>query len=122
MTTARFVLISVRSTKQGQRINSGKEHADYQSIVTTLTMNADDMKALSVETGAKVFVRSEHGEAVFECKDGKVPQGMVTVPYGPPTCRLFVGDTDGTGMPTTKGWEVEIGPVGQEAASPSGAA
>ena len=118
MTTARFILISVRSTKQGQRINAGKEHEDYQSIVNTLTMNADDMKAISVETGAKVCVRSEHGEAVFQCRDGKVPQGMVTVPYGPPTCRLFIGDTDGTGMPTTKGWEVEIGPASQEAGAP----
>ena len=122
MATARFILISVRTTKQGQRINSGKEGEDYQSIVNTLTMNADDMKAIAVETGAKVRVRSEHGEAVFECKDGKVPPGMVTVPYGPPTCRLFIGDTDGTGMPTTKGWEVEIGPAGQEAISPSSAA
>ena len=115
MTTARFLLISVRSTKQGQRINVGKENEDYKNIVTTLTMNADDMKAISVETGNKVFVRSEYGEAIFECKDGKVPPGMVTVPYGPPTCRLFIGDTDGTGMPTTKGWEVEIGPASQEA-------
>src|ERR1041385_7834531 len=121
MATARFILISVRTTKQGQRINSGKDGEDYQSIVNTLTMNADDMKAISVETGAKVHVRSEHGEAVFKCNDGKVPPGMVTVPYGPPTCRLFIGDTDGTGMPTTKGWEVEIGPVAQEAISPSSA-
>ena|SRR5687767_6977637 len=111
MPSARFLMISVRSTKQGQRINIGKDNEEYQSIVNTLTMNADDMKSLGVVAGAKVWVRSPNGQAEFECKDGKVPPGMVTVPYGPPTCRLYVGDTDGTGMPTTKGWEVEIGPV-----------
>ena len=39
------------------------------------------------------------------------PLGMIFVPYGPPTCRLMGGDTDGTGMPTSKGWEVEVVPV-----------
>jgi formylmethanofuran dehydrogenase subunit D len=33
---------------------------------------------------------------------------MIFVPYGPPTCRLMGRVTDGTGMPTSKGWEVEI--------------
>ena len=41
-----------------------------------------------------------------------VPEGMIFVPYGPPTCQLMGGSTDGTGMPTSKGWEVEIEPVG----------
>ena len=40
---------------------------------------------------------------------------MIFVPYGPPTCRLMGGDTDGTGMPTSKGWEVEVEPVGPKA-------
>ena len=33
---------------------------------------------------------------------------MIFVPYGPPTCRLMGSETDGTGMPTSKGWEVEV--------------
>ena len=45
------------------------------------------------------------------CKEGKVPQGMIFVPYGPPTCRLMGQTTDGTGMPTSKGWEVEVEPI-----------
>ena len=48
------------------------------------------------------------GEAVFLCQPGKVPEGMIFVPYGPPTCHLYGGETDGTGMPTTKGWEVDV--------------
>ena len=63
--------------------------------------------------GAAVAVqtRSGNGEAVFLCKDGKVPRGMIFVPYGPPTCKLMGQTTDGTGMPTSKGWEVEVEPV-----------
>ena len=33
---------------------------------------------------------------------------MIFVAYGPPTCRLMGQTTDGTGMPTSKGWEVEV--------------
>ena len=68
------------------------------------------MKAEGIVSGGSVRVRSENGEAVFFCKEGKVPEGMIFVPYGPPTCRLMGQYTDGTGMPTSKGWEVEIEP------------
>ena len=39
------------------------------------------------------------------------PAGMIFVPYGPPTCHLMGQSTDGTGMPTSKGWEVNIEPI-----------
>ena len=97
-----------RTTKQGQQINVGKENAEYEAIVNRMTMHPDDMKSLNISPGAKVIVRSQHGEATFLCQEGKVPQGMIFVPYGPPTCKLMDGETDGTGMPTSKGWEVEV--------------
>jgi len=100
-----------RTTKQGQQINVGKDHAAYQAIGSTLTMNPDDMKAVGVAPGGSVRVRSECGEAVFKCQEGKVPAGMIFVPYGPPTCKLMGQTTDGTGMPTSKGWEVEVEPI-----------
>jgi formylmethanofuran dehydrogenase subunit D len=73
-------------------------------------MHADDMSALGISQGGTVRVRSEDGEATFQCRAGKVPQGMIFVPYGPPTCRLMGRSTDGTGMPISKGWEVEVEP------------
>jgi formylmethanofuran dehydrogenase subunit D len=100
-----------RTTKQGQQINVGKDNPDYQAIVGTMTMHADDMKEAGIATGSAVLVRSEFGEATFTCVEGKVPPGMIFVPYGPPTCRLMGQYTDGTGMPTSKGWEVEVEPV-----------
>ena len=111
MAGKRFLMNAGRTTKQGQQINVGKDHAAYQAIVGTVTMHADDMKDLGVQSGGRIRVSSDCGEAVFLCKEGKVPQGMVFVPYGPPTCHLMGQTTDGTGMPTSKGWEVEIEPL-----------
>ncbi len=108
MAGRRFTLHSIRTSKQGQQINVGKDHEEYQAIVNTLTMHPEDMKSLSIPPGGKVRLRSKDGEALFVCQAGKVPEGMIFVPYGPPTCRLYGGETDGTGMPTTKGWEVEV--------------
>ena len=52
--------------------------------------------------------RNEIGEARFTCKEGNIPRGLLFVPYGPPTCELMGGRTDGTGMPDSKGWDVEV--------------
>lgn len=111
----RFIMNAGRTTKQGQQINIGKDQPEYEAMVTTLTMNADDMKEEGIAAGATVRVRSDNGEGLFKCQPGKVPSGMIFVPYGPPTCRLMGNTTDGTGMPTSKGWEVEIEPIAQAA-------
>ncbi len=113
MAAKTFIMNAGRTTKQGRQINVGKEGAEYQALVTTLIMHPDDIKELGVEPGASLRVRSENGEGTFTCKehggkDGKVPRGMIFVPYGPPTCQLMGQSTDGTGMPLSKGWEVEV--------------
>jgi len=108
MERKRFIMNAGRTTKQGQQINVGKDHAEYQAIVSTLNMHPQDMKEIGIQSGSTVRVRSGNGEATFRCVEGKVPQGMIFVPYGPPTCHLMGQTTDGTGMPTSKGWEVEV--------------
>lgn len=107
----RYLMNAGRTTKQGQQINVGKDSPEYQALVSTITMHPDDMKDEGIAAGAKVRVRSDNGAGEFLCKEGKVPRGMIFVPYGPPTCRLMGQTTDGTGMPTSKGWEVEVEPV-----------
>src|SRR6185295_17271661 len=104
----RFILNAGRTTRQGQQINVGKDSPEYQAIVSTIAMHPDDMHAAGIQSGGSARVSSEHGEAVFTCVEGNVPQGMIFVPCGPPTCRLMGRSTDGTGMPTFKGWEVEV--------------
>ena len=107
----RFIMNAGRTTKQGQHINMGKDSPEYQAIVGTLNMHPADMKEVGIPSGSRVRVRSDNGEAIFLCVEGKVPQGMIFIPYGPPTCHLMGQDTDGTGMPTSKGWEVEVEPI-----------
>jgi formylmethanofuran dehydrogenase subunit D len=111
MAAKRYLMNAGRTTKQGQQINLGKDSPEYKAITNTIIMNPEDMKEAGIASGATVRVRSDNGEVFFHCKDGKVPPGMIFVPYGPPTCRLMGQTTDGTGMPTSKGWEVEVEPV-----------
>lgn len=114
MGAMKFLLNPSRTAKQGAQINVGKDDEEYRRIVTTLTISAADMALLGIAEGDWVRVRNEFGEARFQCEQGKVPDGMLFVPYGPPTCRLMGGSTDGTGMPTSKGWEVEVEPAEPE--------
>jgi formylmethanofuran dehydrogenase subunit D len=112
MPSKRLLLNPIRTAKQGVNVNIGKDGDEYKEIVTTLTVHPSDLKAIGVADGDLVTVRTEFGEAQFKCLQGKVPEGMIFVPYGPPTCKLMGGNTDGTGMPTSKGWEVDVEPVG----------
>jgi len=110
MTAKRFILNASRSSVQGSLINVGKESEEYIELTNTMNMAAADMKEIGLAEGQKAIVRTEFGEAVFKCEAGKIPLGMIFVAYGPPTCQLMGGDTDGTGMPTSKGWQVEVIP------------
>ncbi|MCH2368004.1 MAG: formylmethanofuran dehydrogenase [Planctomycetes bacterium] len=110
-----------RTTQQGRQINVGKDNAEYEEMVSTLIMHPDDIEEIGASVGGTLRVHSENGEGTFFCKEhggkeGKVPPGMVFIAYGPPTCRLMGQSTDGTGMPTSKGWEVEIEPLVTESA------
>jgi len=112
MSGKRFIMNAGRTTKQGQQINIGKDDDAYKTMVSTLTLHPDDLKEIGVSAGGSVLVKSEYGgQETFKCQEGKVPRGMIFVPYGPPTCRLMGSETDGTGMPTSKGWEVEVTPI-----------
>ena len=116
MAARKFIMNAGRTTQQGRQISVGKEDAEYEEMVSTLIMHPDDIEDIGASVGGTLRVRSENGEGTFVCKEhggkeGKVPPGMVFIAYGPPTCRLMGQSTDGTGMPTSKGWEVEIEPL-----------
>ncbi len=113
MPSIRLLLNPMRTAKQGVQVNVGKDGVEYQEIVTTVSIHPHDMEAMGASDGDAILIRTEFGEAEFRCESAKVPEGMAFVPYGPPTCRLMGGSTDGTGMPTSKGWDVEVEPIGQ---------
>src|SRR4051812_45157559 len=106
-----FILIPGRTTRQGTTLNEGKLTAGYVEETSTLIMCPADMRRLGLESGARVRVRSEQGEIELPCqaaKEGDLPPGLLFLPYGDLSSRLMSGDTQGTGMPNSKGIDVEV--------------
>jgi formylmethanofuran dehydrogenase subunit D len=111
MTVERFILIPGRSTDQGTSVGD-KSSARYGEVTRTLRMNPEDMKRLGLVDGARVRVRHRDAEIEVTCVSGKdeLPTGMLFIAYGPESSKLMTGDTQGTGMPDSKGLEVEVIP------------
>jgi formylmethanofuran dehydrogenase subunit D len=106
-----FLLMPIRSIKQGVQNNVDPDGEEYRAAVGTIQMHPDDMRELGVVSGGSIRVGRGAGAVEFRCTEANVPRGLLFVPYGPPTCRLMAGETDGTGMPTSKGWDVDVEPV-----------
>ena len=113
MTTppATFILIPGRTARQGTTMNEGKLTKGYIEETNTLFMNPDDMAQLGLKNGDRVRVKAEHGQVEILCqaaKPGELPSGLLFLPYGDQSSRLMGGETHGTGMPTSKGMDVEV--------------
>lgn len=109
-----FVLIPGRTSRQGTTLNEGKLTAGYVEETNTLFMCPDDMKSLGLKNGDRVRVRSAQGAVELPCqaaKAGELPSGLLFLPYGDASSRLMSGDTHGTGMPDSKGIDVELDKV-----------
>jgi formylmethanofuran dehydrogenase subunit D len=106
-----FILIPGRTSRQGTSLNEGKFSADYVDETNTLFMCPDDMKRLGLVNGERIRLRSGTGVIELPCqgaKDGELPTGLLFLPYGDPSSRLMGGETHGTGMPDSKGFDVTI--------------
>ncbi len=106
-----FILIPGRTSRQGTTLNEGKLKDDYIDETSTLMMNPDDMERLGLKDGDRVRLRSEQGQIELPCKTGRkgeLPTGLLFLPYGNLSSKLMAGDTHGTGMPTSKGIDVEL--------------
>ena len=76
MPPRRFIMNAGRTTKQGQQVNIGKDHAEYEAMVSTLSMNSDDMKELGIPPGGTVRVRSECGEGISCAARASSPRAL----------------------------------------------
>ncbi len=106
-----FILIPGRTSKQGCGISEGKFGENYQSEINTLQVAADDMDRLGLTNGDKVRLTSEFGKievVVTKAKADELPAGLLFIAYGDLSSRLMGGDTHGSGMPTSKGIDVEL--------------
>lgn len=108
MSGTRFTLITGRTTKQGRAIHLGKDAKEFVDEISTLQMNSKDIEALRLQEGDQVRLKTEHGSTVVKFKKGDIPQGLVFIAYGGFINSLVGADTQGTGMPNTKGIEVEV--------------
>src|SRR2546425_11217190 len=106
-----YARIPGRHSRQGTTLNEGKFTENYVQETSTLLMNADDMTRLALKNGDRVRLRSEQGQIELPCqaaKAGELPPGLLFLPYGDLSSRLMSGDTHGTGMPNSKGIDVEL--------------
>lgn len=106
-----FILIPGRTSKQGCGISEGKFEENYQSEISTLQVAAEDMERLGLANGDQVRLTGEHGHidvAVTTAKGGELPAGLLFIAYGDLSSKLMGGETHGSGMPTSKGMDVEL--------------
>lgn len=106
-----FILIPGRTARQGTTLNEGKLTPGYVEETSTLLMCPDDMTRLGLKNGDHVRLRSEQGQVELPCQGAKaseLPRGLLFLPYGDLSSRLMGGDTHGTGMPNSKGIDVEL--------------
>jgi formylmethanofuran dehydrogenase subunit D len=106
-----FILIPGRTSKQGVGISEGKFKEGYQSETRTLQVAPKDMQRLGLKDADRVRLKSEWGQievAVITAKADELPPGLLFIAYGDLSSQLMGGETHGSGMPTSKGIDVEL--------------
>ena len=106
--THRMVLITGRSAKQGAGISNGKFLAEYQEATTVLELSQADMARHGLHDGDTVRLKSRYGEATVQCRAEVLPEGMAFMAFGSTINQLVGNETYSTGMPDTKGLEIEL--------------
>ena len=109
--TETMILIPGRTSEQGTSLNKGKFKQEYQTETSMLEINTKEMKRLGLEEGDQVRLSNEIGETTVTCRGKKpedLPDGMLFIPYGPPTTQLMSSETCGSGMPVSKHMKVTI--------------
>ena len=107
-----FILIPGRTSEQGCGISEGKFQAKYQQQINSLQVAPGDMERLGLSKGDRVRLTSELGQqvevSVVQAKGDELPEGLLFIAYGDISSQLMGGDTHGSGMPTSKGMDVEL--------------
>jgi formylmethanofuran dehydrogenase subunit D len=106
-----FILIPGRTSDQGCGISEGKYDEKYQREIYSLQVPPADMERLNLVKGDRVRLTSESGQAevaIVPAKKDELPEGLLFIAYGDISSQLMGADTHGTGMPTSKGIDVEL--------------
>lgn len=106
-----FVLIPGRTSRQGTSLNEGKETEAYLDEINTVLVSPEDMERLGLADGDFVRMWNDFGEVRVACRAAKKDElspGVLFISYGDMSSRLMPGDTQGTGMPDSKGLDVRL--------------
>lgn len=107
-----FILIPGRTSDQGCGISEGKFQEKYQREINSLQVAPGDMARLGLAEGDRVRLTTDLGQtvevAVIPAKKDELPEGLLFIAYGDVSSRLMAGDTHGSGMPTSKGIDVQL--------------
>jgi len=108
-----FILIPGRTSDQGCGISEGKFLDKYQSEIHALQVAPGDMERLGLEKGDRVRLTNHDCNQQVEvnvtpAKGDELPAGLLFIAYGDISSRLMGADTHGSGMPTSKGMDVEL--------------
>lgn len=108
----KFIFIPGRTSEQGCGISEGKFQEKYQTEINSLQVAPGDMQRLGLKPGDRVRLTGEQGQvvevAVIQAKADELPEGILFIAYGDISSRMMGGDTHGSGMPTSKGMDVEL--------------
>ena len=111
-----FILIPGRTSEQGCGISEGKFLDKYQEQINNLQVAPGDMERLGLAEGDRVRLTTDLGQqvevSVIQAKADELPEGLLFIPYGDISSQLMGGDTHGSGMPTSKGIDVELEVLG----------
>ncbi|HMD88548.1 MAG TPA: molybdopterin dinucleotide binding domain-containing protein [Anaerolineaceae bacterium] len=108
MAERKLILITGRSTHQGVGISSGKGLEEYQAATTVLQLNAADMERFGFKNEDIVRLKTSFGSATVKCNSADLPEGLAFIAFGPTINQLVGGDTQSSGMPDSKGFEIEL--------------
>lgn len=106
-----FILIPGRTARQGTTLNEGKFTREYVEETSTLLMCSDDMQRLGLAEGHRVRLSTPQGSielAVKGARGDELSPGVLFLSYGPMASQLMGGDTQGTGMPDSKSFDVSL--------------
>jgi len=109
----RVTLITGRTIDQGVGKELGKGSKEYFDSAAVCFLDSNDLKKLGLKNGMNVQVTSPNGSVVVKAR--KYPYGslhdMVFMPCGLWANVLCSADTDSIGMPTFRGFAVEVEPA-----------
>ncbi len=110
------LVLTGRTIEQGKGKEMGKLSKVYLDDVVQCNIDPQDMKTLKLRQNTNVRVTSKFGSVVLKAvKSPRAPHPkMIFISYGPWASVISDPRTNGTGMPSLKGFPAEIEPAPDE--------